>query len=89
MSHKKEKRGKKGKSLQRLPVLSAHNHAREQPQHKKDYNIMTTPAILTTRLRQLGHCPPSLLVVEETKLDDSFLLKVANLVQDGKAKNRI
>eukprot|EP00979_Chaetoceros_neogracilis_P014903 scaffold5008_cov174-Chaetoceros_neogracile.AAC.1 len=44
---------------------------------------MTTPAILTTRLRQLGHCPPSLLAVEETKLDDSFLVKVSNLVQDG------
>jgi len=44
---------------------------------------MTAPAVLTARLRTNGHCPPSLLAAEGTDLNDIFLQKVSNLVQDG------
>eukprot|EP00979_Chaetoceros_neogracilis_P014861 scaffold4962_cov199-Chaetoceros_neogracile.AAC.2 len=83
----KERKGEKrfSRLSSRNPIqfiIIAQPAARHSEQHNRN-NIMTTPAILTTRLRQLGHCPPSLLAVEETKLDDSFLVKVSNLVQDG------
>jgi hypothetical protein len=95
VSHFLEKKREKGKkSFQRLSsrnpipfIIIAQPAARHSEQHNRN-NIMTTPAILTTRLRQLGHCPPSLLAAEETKLDDSFLVKVSNLVQDGKSTSK-
>jgi|AntRauTorckE5430_2_1112549.scaffolds.fasta_scaffold06833_3 hypothetical protein len=86
----KERKGEKRFSTSFFTLARNPLFAQQQPaakhslQHNRN-NIMTTPAILTTRLRQLGHCPPSLLAVEETKLDDSFLVKVSNLVQDGKS----
>jgi hypothetical protein len=82
----KERKGEK-RFTTSFFIIIAQPAARHSEQHNRN-NIMTTPAILTTRLRQLGHCPPSLLAVEETKLDDSFLIKVSNLVQDGKSASK-
>jgi len=48
---------------------------------------MTTPAALTSRLRTSGSCPPSLIPFEGTDLDDAFLKKISNLVEDGKFKS--
>ena len=45
---------------------------------------MTSTAILKSRLRTLGNCPPSLLVKEDSTKEDAFLQKVALLLQDGK-----
>ncbi len=47
---------------------------------------MTTPAVLTSRLRTTGQCPPSLLDTDGIDLNDEFLKKVSNLVQDGKCR---
>lgn len=47
---------------------------------------MTSTAILKSRLRTLGNCPPSLLVKEDSTKEDAFLQKVALLLQDGKIR---
>jgi hypothetical protein len=44
---------------------------------------MTSTAILKSRLRTVGNCPPSLLVKEDSTKEDAFLQKVALLLQDG------
>ena len=68
-----------------------HSRSQSQPHPKLNRVIhdvhsitMTTPAVLTSRLRTTGQCPPSLLDTDGIDLNDEFLKKVSNLVQDGK-----
>jgi hypothetical protein len=81
----------------RTPAAPPDPHSRSLSQPNPELNCvihdvhvhsitMTTPAVLTSRLRTTGQCPPSLLDTDGIDLNDEFLKKVSNLVQDGKCR---